>query len=285
MQLSLDVIDGFRSISHTIASALSEVSMYSNAFSHSKILLMPEYNVTDDELVCYFDECEVAFFNILPSKILSVHVEPPIPLREDVKDITLKSWNNAGSTPLHFEQEVLEESTTTESLNIAAEISTAIRSKVGGSAAGFSAEVEAQVSAKLGITHNKQTQVHHSNKEKIDVEVPPYKSVSLTQKESINDFRQRVGLKFELDASVRMKNVGLVGWEKRIDGLRQLELYFRGGGGGSGDNTKDLDDFFSQRSFKYFELPYGHLVFTESKDRLYRNAKTSEVNRTEVDAK
>ncbi|MCY4584386.1 MAG: hypothetical protein OXE50_16570 [Chloroflexi bacterium] len=238
--------------------------------------------MTDDELICHFDEQEVAFSNVIPSKILAIQVDPPIILREDVQDIALKTWNNGGSTPLFYDEEVLEEDTTTESLNIAAEISTAIRSKIGGSAAGFSAEVEAQVSAKLGITHNTQTQVHHSNKETIKVEVPAFKSVSLTQKHSETDFKQRVITTCQIDANVRLFNNGLEKWTKKLDSLRQLELYFKGGGGGSGDNVQALDDWMSQRLFKAFELPYDRTQFTIDRDRLYRNAKTSEVDRSET---
>ncbi len=243
---------------------------------------MPKYTMTDDELICHFNEQEIAFSNVIPSKILAIEVDPPIILREDVQDIALKTWNNSGSTPLFYDQETLDEETTTESLNIATEIGMAIRAKIGGSYAGFSAELESQLTAKLGITHNTQTAVHHSNKETIKVEVPAFKSVSLTQKHSETDFKQRVITTCEMDANVRLFNNGLEKWTKKLDSLRQLELYFKGGGGGSGDNTKALDDWMSQRLFKAFELPYQHTQFTIDRDRLYRNAKTSQVDRSET---
>ena len=147
MQLSLDIIDGFRKMSHTIAFAVSQVIISSNAFSHSRILLLPPYKIIDDELVCYFDDCEIGFSNIIPSKILSIQADTPITLREDVESVTLKTWNNNGSTAEQYTHKYTEEETTTESLNIASEIAMAIKAKIGGSYAGFSAELESQLSA------------------------------------------------------------------------------------------------------------------------------------------
>jgi len=284
MQLSLDIIDAFRSMSHTIAFMFMEIHISANSFSSKPILLMPNYKMTDDELICYFGDNEIGFSNVIPSKILAIEVDAPIILREDVEDIQLKTWNNSGSTPENYTHRYLEEETTTESLDIASEIGMAIKAKVGGSYAGFSAELESQLSAKLGITHKSQTEIHHSDEETLSIVVPPYKSVSLTQKHSVTDFKQKVATTCEIDANVRIKDNGLAPWEKKLGSLRELQLYFQGGGGGTGDNTEALDAFMTKRLFSGFELPYQRTQFTIERERIYRNVKTSETNRTEVDA-
>ena len=77
MQLDLQVIDGFRGIAHYLAFAVSEAGISENSFVGAKILLMPDYKITDDELVCVFsDRAEIGFKNIVPNKILSIQVDP-----------------------------------------------------------------------------------------------------------------------------------------------------------------------------------------------------------------
>lgn len=281
MQLSLDLIDGISSVSHEIAFALSEAKLgayVSNSFVSGPILLRPPYKVTEDELILMYGDAVVAFKDVVPSKILSIEVDPPVTLREDVKSVELESYNNDGSTQIEREYTHTEEHTVTETVNIAAEISTAIRAKIGGSYAGFSAELETQISAKLGVTHNTQEQYKTTNVEKIDVVIPAWTNVALLQKESISDIKQTVCVSCEMDAAVRING----GWEKRFDSIHQLLLYLQGGGGGTGD-APQLDEFCSTRAFQNMTLPFENLQFRVSKGRLYKDVKTGELNRSETE--
>lgn len=201
----------------------------------------------------------------------------PITLNEQVKSVELRTWNNAGSTPIDDEQHTSEKHTRTETLNIAAEIATAIKGKVSGSYAGFSAELETQINAKLGVTHNTQEQTETLSEETLKVVIPAWKSVSLMQKQSISDVKQRVSVMCELTAEVRING----GWEKTLPSLESLQLYFTGGGGGTG-NADALDAKVATRLYRAFELPFNKVQLNVVKDRLYKDVRTGEINRTEI---
>ena len=280
MQLSLDVIDGFRHVSHYIASSFIGVNFSENVFGVAPINLMQKYQLTDNELQCiYGDHGIIAFSNIIPSKILSLEVDEPIKLREEDHDVTLDSWRNAGSTELKETHKWTEDITTTESISILTEIASAISAKVGAEYAGFKAELSAQISAKLGITENRSTQIHHSEEKTEEFIIAPWTSTSLVQKHSISDFKQLIKTHCELDANVRIYGTT---WEKKFNSLKELSGYFTGEGGGSG-SIPYLDDFVLQRKYKNFELPLSS--FSVERERIYRNVKTGEVNRTEVPIK
>lgn len=281
MQLSIDVIDAFRRVAHQIASGLRDIPFSTNIFRVAGIDLLQAYHLTDTELIMTYTggsvDAEIAFANILPTKILSVEIEEPIKIRESVKSVALDTWNNAGSTPLKETEKWTKEHTITEQLDIVSSIEVGIKEKIGAEYAGFKAELEANLTAKLGINHSTQEQNKTIDERSQEIEIPPFKRVSLVQKKSICDFSQVIRTHCELGASVRIS----AGWEKRFDTLRELQLYFIGGGGGSGD-VPDMDAFVNQRKFQSFDLP--RLEFNVERDRLYKDVETGEVTRSEVDA-
>ena len=282
MQLSLDVIDGFRKVAYKIAHGIAEIPFSENVFAVSSIDLMQPYHLTDTELVCVYQggsvDAEIAFGNIIPTKILSLEIDEPVKIRESVKSVALDTWTNAGSTPLKETEKWTQEHSITEQLDIVSSIEVGIQEKIGAEYAGFKAELQASLTAKLGINHSTQEQNRTIDERSQEIEIPAWKQVSLVQKKSISDFKQTIRTHCELGASVRIS----AGWEKRFDSLRELQGYFIGGGGGSGD-VPGIDNFVNQRKFPSFDLP--SLEFNVERDRLYKDVQTGSVSRTEIDAK
>ena len=283
MQLSLDVIDIFQKVSHTIASSISEIPFSTNIFGVANILLNQPYELHEDELVFTYpggsQPAIIAFSEITPINIRSIEIDEPIKLREDIKSVALDTWNNAGSTPLTEIEKWTQETTTTEENNISSALEAGMSAKLGAEYAGFKAEVEAHLTAKLGLDHKTGIQNKVTYEHEQDIEIPPYKRVSLVQKHSISDFKQTIRTHCEVSGKVRINS----GWEKSFDSLKELQLYMLGGGGGSG-NVPGLDNFVIQRKFQQF-LSLSSIEFTVEKDRLYNDVQTGEVDRTEVDAK
>ena len=284
MQLPIDIIDAFKSIAYYVGGGISGVPMSQNLFAGAWIT-RAEHRLTDTELIVSFphdnvDDPYIAFSEIAPTEILSLEVDPPVVLRESVESVELDTWNNAGSTPLEEDEKWTEEHTITEQTDIMASIEIGIKEKLGAEYAGFKAEVEAHLTAKLGINHstNEQNRVLHEHEQKITI--PAWKSVSLTQKKSISDFKQTVRMKCLLDAKIRING----GWEKKFDSLKSFVLYMKGGGGGTGD-VPELDSLANQRKFKGFELDLNQLAFTVERERVYKDVRTGTVDRTEIDIK
>lgn len=281
MQLSLDVIDKFREVSYQIAHGIAEIPFSENRFRVSTINLWQDYHLTDTELIMEYTGGTIpgviAFSNIMPTKILGVEIEEPIKIRESIKSVNLDTWNNAGSTPLHEKSHSSKEHTITEQLDIVSSIEAGIREKVGVDVSSFKAELEAHITAKLGINHSTQEQTKVLDERSEDVDIPPWKRVSIVQKKSICDFKQVIRTHCDLGASVRIST----GWEKTFDSLHEFQLWIVGGGGGKG-NVPDLDAFVNQRKFSSFDLP--KLEFDVERDRLYKDVETGETDRSEVDA-
>ena len=170
-----------------------------------------------------------------------------------------------------------EEHERTEQLDILTEIQTAIKSKVSGSYAGFSAELEAQLSAKLGINHSeKNVHIRRTKTDEEDFDIPAWTDFSLTQKHSVSDIKESVKVVCSLDANVQIDG----GWEQVFDTFHEMELYFKGGGGGK--NTTVLDDFVATRAFEMFSLPTADQQFVIEKERISRNVSTGEITRKDV---
>lgn len=285
MQLDIEIIDAFKGIAEDIGGGISTIphAYISQNYFAGAWITRSQYHLSDSELIISFpqdnvpDPC-IAFSEIAPSKILSLEVDPPVVLRESVESVALDTWNNAGSTPLEETERWSKEHTVTESLNIASELMMGIRGKIAGEYAGIKAELETQLTAKLGITHNEEEQTKTVDAHEQKITIPPWKSVSLTQKKSISDFKQTVRIKCLLDANIRING----GWEKSFESLASFGLYMKGGGGGSGE-VPELDALANQRKFQGFNLP--ELSFELEKERIYKDVKTGTVDRTEVDIK
>ena len=279
MQLSLDVIDGFRRAGHDIVSILNQVVIPINHFVIASNPLMPNYEMHKDELYLPYGEGSISFSKIQPTKIISIEIDEPIKLREDVKSVVLDTWNNAGSSPLNEVEKWSQETTTTEENDIASSIEAGMSAKVGAEYAGFKAEIEAHLNAKLGLDHKTGQQSRTLHEHEQDIEIPPWKRVSLVQKHSICDFKQTIRTTCQLGATIKIDG----GWKKTFSSLKEFQLYMLGGGGVAVGNAPELDAFVQQRKFTYWDIP--DLNFTVEKERLYNDVETGEVNRTEVDAR
>ena len=169
-----------------------------------------------------------------------------------------------------------EEDERTEQMDILSEIQTAIKGKISGSYAGFSAELETQLSAKLGINHSEKNVRKTTKTDEEDFDIPAWTDFALTQEHSVSDIKQSVNIVCSLDANVQIDG----GWKKTFDTLKEMELYLKGGGGGK--NTTELDDFVATRAFEMFSLPTADQQFVIEKERISRNVSTGKVTRTDT---
>lgn len=286
MQLSLDIIDSFRRQAHYIAVVMVNVPMEWDNFASDMLMGEVQYEITDDSLICHFYDlhgdfpASVTFSNIAPSKILSLEVEAPIKIREKEEHVELKQWDNGTSSPISYTYEVSESETITETLDIAAEIEASIKGKISAEYAGIKGEVETQLRSKLGVRHSETKEHTITNHETIDITVSPKKSVSLTQKHSISDFKQKVIVECLLDARIRIDGGK---WFEEFNNANEFLLYMQGGGGGKG-NATELDKFVNTRAFQ------GKLALPQSSFRIeenhqYQNVKTGEWTLSEVEIK
>ena len=281
MQLGLDIIDALRRIALGIGGVLSMAEITPNHFwSASPGGLgspLPRYKMGEIALVCFCGDGTISFKDVRPDRILSLDVGPTVTFNEQVDEIHLYRYRNAGATEIKKHKVFTEEEERTEQLDILTEIQTAIKSKVSGSYAGFSAELEAQLSAKLGVNHSEKN-VHKTTKtDEEDFDIPAWTDFALTQEHSVSDIKQSVKVTCSLDASVELDG----GWTKSFDSLRELELYLKGGGGGN-ESVPVLDDFANTRKFERFGLPEKDSQFTVEKERISRNVSTGEITRTDT---
>ena len=279
MQLSIEVIDVLRKAAQYISGVLSEATITPNHFYNAlwdgRAYKLAPYQIVGDELVVQTGDGVVAFSGVYPSKILAMDVDAPIKTRESNDSVELNSWMNSGSTPIEYTEKYTVEHTITDTLNIASEIASSIKASVGAEYMGIKASVEAQLSAKLGITHDKQDQQKSVSEKSISVEVPAWTSTSLVQKQSTSDFRQTIRLRCELDAAIRLEG----GWTKRFGSIQEMQTYMRGGGGGSGDASL-LDTFVNTRKFEKFDMPLPEMLIEQIRE--YKDVKTGEVDRTDT---
>ena len=284
MQLSLDIIDAFRSQAHYIAVVLINAPLHQDNFASDMLMGEVKYELTDDALVCKFADLEgnspasVSFSGIGPSKILSLEVEPPIKIREKDEHVQLNTWNNGGSREQHYTEHFTESETITESLDIAAEIEASIKGKISAEYAGIKGELETQLRSKLSVDHTQTTQHTITNEDTLEIIVPPKTSLSLTQKQSISDFKQKIIVECLLGAHIKV-DAGT--WYKEFQSADEMILYLSGGGGGTG-NAPELDAFANTRAYSgKLDLPQS--AFRIEQNRVYQNVKTSETTTTEVE--
>ena len=274
MQLDIEIIDAFMGLSRYLAGGLGDIDEHPNLFVGEDKIHNTEYHLTKDELIIPYGSGFIAFGEPYPSKILSLDIGDPVVIREQVVSIALKTWHNAKSTPFSYTRKITDEHIIKEILNIATELMLGIRSKVAGEYAGIKAELETQLTAKLGISHTSEEQHRVMDESEVTIDVPAWTSVSLTQKESTSDFQQSINMKCLLDASLRINH----GQEKHFASLGEFALYMKGGGGGDGESW--IDTYANQRRFTNFEVP--ELCFDIHRQRMYKDAKTSDWTTTEL---
>lgn len=281
MQLSLDIIDTLRRTALGIGGVLSMAEITPNHFWNASPgglgAYLPKYRMGEISLVCFCGDGEIRFKDVRPNRILSIDVGPTVTFNEQVDDIHLYRYRNAGATEIKKHKVFTEEEERTEQLDILTEIQTAIKSKVSGSYAGFSAELEAQLSAKLGINHSEKTVHKTARTDEEDFDIPAWTDFALTQEHSVSDAKQSVKVVCSLDASVQLNG----GWQKSFDSLGELELYLKGGGGGN-ESLPILDDVVATRKFERFSLPEKDNQFRIEKERISRNVSTGEITRTDT---
>ena len=285
MQLSLEVIDFLRANALVIGSVLREATITPNKFWDAGGNILPRYDMAQKELICYVGSGKVSFSDIRPSEVISLDVSDPAEFNTQRDKYVLDVYPNAGSSPLNIEETYTEEHSHTVKTDIMAELSTSIKSKVGGSYAGFSAELEAQLSAKLGVNHSDEETNKQGITKKLSFSVPPWKQASVAQEHSISDVAEHISLVCKIDASITLDG----GWEKSFDSFGELTLYLQGGGGGTGD-AQELDNFVKNRVFEHFSLDEDHFAMPSTKrfihiekDRISRNVSTGKIERTETE--
>ena len=275
MQLDVKIIDSFFDFAKYLGGGIANLDeVRPNLFVGGDFIHTKEYHLTKDELIFPLGSGVIAFGEPYPSKILSLEISEPVIIREQVINVALKAWHNASGDPLPYSRKIVEETVRKETLNIVEELMTQVRGKVAGEYAGIKAELETQLSAKLGLNHTTEEQ-HTVNDETImSLTVPAWTSTSLTQKKSISDFRQTIKMKCELDASIRIDH----GNQKSFESLESFVLYMKGGGGGTGESP--LDKIAMERRFTNFDMP--EFCFEIDRERTYKDVSTSEVTRTDL---
>ena len=283
LSLSLEIIDALRSIARYTAGFLSEASITPNHFWNASPgglgSYLPKYKIGEIGLHCYCGDGTISFGNVRPDRIISLEVGPTVTFNEQTDDIHFYRYQNAGATAVKKHKVWTQEDERTEQMDILSEIQTAIKGKISGSYAGFSAELETQLSAKLGINHSEKN-VHKTTKtDEEDFDIPAWTDFALTQEHSVSDIKQSVKVVCSLDANVQIDG----GWKKYFDTLKEMELYLKGGGGGK--NATELDDFVATRAFEMFSLPTMDQQFVIEKERISRNVSTGTVTRTDTPIK
>lgn len=285
LSLDLDVIDGFRATARNIANYLYNADFAGNYFRQDALNAnLPAYEIGDAlKCFCTSEHATILFMDIQPIDILSIEVGAPIRFNEHETDVSLKTWHNAGATPLPQSWNVEEEEKVTEARDILTEISTAIRAKVGGKSPVFEASLEAELSAKLGINLKRQEERRLLKQEKMDLEVPKWTSTSLIQRHTIADVRQIIKMHCLVDAQVSFISQGdEPRWAKHFESLHQMQTYLRGGGGGTDENADALNRVVNTRQFQNFAIEKAHLEFEIVQERISRNVKTGEVTRKDT---
>ena len=278
MQLDIEIIDKFFDFAKYLGGGISTLDeVHPNLFVGGDFIHTKEYHLTKDELIFPFGHGVIAFGEPYPSKILSLEIGEPAIIREQIINVVLRTWHNAGDSDIPYSRKIVEETIRKETLNIIEELMTEIRGKVAGEYAGIKAELETQLSAKLGINQTTEEQHTINDTTTMNIDVPAWTSTSLNQKKSISDFRQTIKMKCELDASLRIDH----GNQKSFPSLESFALYMKGGGGGTGESP--MDKIAMERRFTNFEVP--DMFFETERERLYKDVETSEITRKDLPIK
>lgn len=288
LSLDLDVIDSFRAIARHTANYLYNADFAGNYFRADALNAnLPAYEITD-KLKCYCtsEHATIIFWDIQPVDIIEIEVGTPIRFNEHETSVSLKTWNNAGSTPLPQSWTIEEEEKVTESRDILTEISTSLKAKIGGGTPTFQASLEAELSAKLGINLKRQEERRILKQSNMDLEVPAWTSTSLTQRQSIADIRQIIKMRCLVDASIEFISQGDHSrWSKVFTSMHEMETYLRGGGGGQDQNAEGLNKVVNTRQFQDYRVEKEHLELEIVQERISRNVKTGEIDRTDTKIK
>ena len=281
MQLSTDVIDAFREQARILAKAIYQAEIPVNKIRSCMVMDLPKYEITVDALVCKFASfsgptlATISYKNIHPSKISDLRVSEPEIVSEDVKQVELRSWYNDSSEEERHNHKTTETETITQELDILAEIENTFRGKVSAGYGPVKGELENQLRIKLGAEYHKTEQHSITSEDEVNRTIPPWTHVVINQEESESNFRQTIDLTCEMDAEIIID----AGFLKTFSSRLELEIYFKGGGGGDG-NAADLDEFVNRRLYSGLAIPSPS--FHIQKDREYKNAKKGEVTRTDT---
>ena len=282
LQIDPEVIDHLRGVAKYIAEGLSNIQLSTNRFDgvwYTRINL-PSYQVTEDALVITFPndvgDARIIFRNIAPDRISSMKIYPAVKTNERVLSVEIGSWENGSSEELKESSSWKEQHTRSENNSISDELTAGIQGKIAGSYAGFSAELQTNLQNKLSISHNTGEQTVDEKTISEEFVIGPWKSLTVTKKETISDFRQKVQVECTVETSIELD----AGFNKSFKSLHEFQLYIKGGGGGSG-NAPELDKFFTEHRANNFQLDSPS--FTIERERDYTDTKTTSVERTEVD--
>lgn len=287
MQLSLDVLDALRYNAIYIGGVLSEAKIPDNQFYNALWNMNPKYDITDDALIVLVGCGQISFRSVRPSKIISLEVGDSVEFNSQIEDIHLDTYTNDSAESFDYDETWTEEHSHTQQTDILAEIQASIKEKLGASYAGFSGEVETQLSAKLGANHSDNVKDSKGNSKRLSLKIPPYTETSFSQEHSISDVSQSIKMVCEIDASVCIDGKHYI---KHFPSFESLTLYMRGGGGYQ--NYQPLDDFVKTRKFEKFDLdseqwsiPNGRRIFTIEKQRISRNVRTGKIIRKDTEIK
>ena len=285
LSLDLDVIDSFRAVARNLANHLYNADFAGNYFRQDALNAnLPAYEVSEYlHCFCPSRDAIISFHDIQPVDILEIEVGTPIRFNEHETSVSLKTWNNAGSTPLPQTWKSEEEEKVTEARDILTEISTSLKAKIGGGTPTFQASLEAELSAKLGINLKRQEERRVLKTENMELVVPEWTSTSLTQRQSIADVKQIIKMRCRVDASVIIVSEGdEPRWSKRFNSLHEMETYLRGGGGGSDENAEALNKIVNTRQFQDYRIEQEHLELEIVQERVSRNVRTGEIDRKDT---
>ena len=288
LSLDLDVIDSFRAIARQTANYLYNADFAPNYFRSDALnARLPAYEITDVlKCFCTSEHATIIFSDIQPVDIISIEVGTPIRFNEHETSVSLKTWNNAGSTPLPQNWKIEEEEKVTEARDILTEISTSLKAKIGGGTPTFQASLEAELSAKLGINLKRQEEHRILKSENMELVVPEWTSTSLTQRQSIADVKQIIKMRCLVDAKISFISQGdEPRWAKHFESMHEMETYLRGGGGGSDENADGLNRFVNTRQFQDYRVENQHLELEIVQERISRNVKTGEIDRKDTKIK
>lgn len=278
MQLDREAILNLQGISDYVARVMSDVAR--ELHTAGDFYDGGSYELTDT-LQFRYTAGVVAFWDVIPDKVLAVEVDAPIESSLLPKKTILDDWINDGATSEFYDHTWSEKKTRTEETDIVNDLIAGLEAKVGGGSPAFNAELKASVQDKLSTGHHETTGDEEEDRKSMKVEVPPFMQTTMTQTESISDVRQTVRSKCLLDAKVRVSYS--TDWTIAFESLRSLELWLRGGGQGSGESRGDRLREITGVLQKYhadIRLPREPLIVEE--ERRYRNAQTGKSVRKDI---
>lgn len=308
MELSVEVIDGFRKVARNLANdviihipappdehyvhhihgkAHHRTTHHNNDFHvHPLGINLPDYKIKSDgwlDTYCGSTYAKIAFTDIRMRKITALKFSDPAKTDGHVTPVVVKSWTNAGDTKQKYEwkhtKSKSKSETYTSSTELGVEIAYALRTKVGGGVEGIGeAEIESEWSFKSNFTQrfekSKTTTTTEEDSETLKFDVPSMTMTSLIRNKTMSDWHQTVTTTGVLDA--RIVIVSDNDFSFGFDSLAQLEDYIRGGGA---SKNKLTDNYFRQRHHQNYVIDLSSLHMTVETPFTYRDVSVSDIIR------